>query len=148
MDLTGGEDLFYPTAQQFVRECARRFPIVLATGTLRVEAETIMCRAGLRELFVDIVSAEDVPRSKPAPDSFLMALRHLESRSELNPPMQSRQCLVIEDTPAGVEAARGAGMKVLAIAHTSPAPALAKADLVRPSLAETDLDDVLRRLED
>jgi HAD superfamily hydrolase (TIGR01509 family) len=148
MDLIRGEDLFYPTAQQFVRECARRFPIVLATGTLRVEAETILRRSGLRDLFVDIVSAEDVPRSKPAPDSFLMALRHLERRPELNPPMQSRQCLVIEDTPAGVEAARGAGMKVLAIAHTAPASALARADLMRPSLAETDLDDVLRRLED
>ncbi len=147
MELIGGEDLFYPTAQEFVRECARRFPIVLATGTLRVEAETILRRAGLRELFVDIVSAEDVAQGKPAPDSFLMALRHLERRPDLAPPVQSRQCLAIEDTTAGVEAARGANMRVLAIAHTSPAPALAGADLVRASLAQTDLDDVLRRLE-
>jgi beta-phosphoglucomutase len=146
MELIGGEDLYYPTAQEFVRECARRFPIVLATGTLRVEAETILHRAGLRELFVDIVSAEDVARGKPAPDSFVLALRHLERRAELAPPMQAHQCLAIEDTPAGVEAARGAHMRVLAIAHTSPASALSGADLVRESLAETDLDDVLRRL--
>jgi beta-phosphoglucomutase len=144
----GGEDLFYPTAQSFVRQCARRFPIVLATGTLRTEAETILSRAGLRELFSDIVSAEDVEHSKPAPDSFLMALRHLTNRPDLSPPIESRQCLAIEDTPAGVEAARAANMKVLAIAHTTPAPSLAKADLVRPSLAETDLDDILHRLGD
>jgi HAD superfamily hydrolase (TIGR01509 family) len=147
MELIGGEDLFYPTAQEFVRECARRFPLVLATGTLRIEAETILRRAGLRELFVDIVSAEDVARGKPAPDSFLMALRHLERRAELGPLMQAHQCLAIEDTPAGVAAARGANMRVLAIAHTSPAAALGDADLVRASLAATDLDDVLRRLE-
>ena len=147
MELIHGEDLYYPTAQEFVRECARRFPLVLATGTLRVEAETILRRAGLRELFVDVVSAEDVERGKPAPDSFLLALSHLKKRPELTPPIRPDECLAIEDTPAGVEAARAANMKVLAIAHTSPAQSLAHAHLVRPSLAETDLDDILRRLE-
>jgi beta-phosphoglucomutase len=146
MELIHGEDLYYPAAQEFVRQCARRFPLVLATGTLRVEAETILRRAGLRELFFDVVSAEDVERGKPAPDSFLMALRHLQNRPGLAPPMQAEQCLAIEDTPAGVQAARAAAMKVLAIAHTSPAATLKDADLVRQSLAETDLDDVLRRL--
>lgn len=147
MELIHGEDLCYPSAQEFVRECAARFPLVLATGTLRVEAETILRRAGLRELFADIVSAEDVDRGKPAPDSFLLALRHLQKQPELAPTIQADECLAIEDTPAGVEAARAANMKVLGIAHTSPAQTLAGADLVRPSLAETDLDDVLRRLE-
>ena len=70
MELIHGEDLYYPTAQEFVRQCARRFPLVLATGTLRVEAETILRRAGLRELFVDVVSAEDVEQGKPAPGFF------------------------------------------------------------------------------
>jgi beta-phosphoglucomutase len=147
MELIHGEDLYYPTAQDFVRECARRFPLVLATGTLRVEAETILRRAGLRELFVDVVSAEDVERGKPAPDSFLLALRHLERRPELAPRIEPHQCLAIEDTPAGVDAARGAKMKVLGIAHTSPAESLSRADLVRSSLAQTDLDEVLRQLE-
>jgi beta-phosphoglucomutase len=145
MECIHGEDLFYPAAQEFVRECAARFPLVLATGTLRVEAETILHRAGLRELFLVVVSAEDVERSKPAPDAFVMALRHLQRRVE--PPIAAGECLVIEDTVAGVDAGRAAGMKVLAIAHTSPADALGKADLVRPSLAQTDLDEVLRRLQ-
>ncbi|MGO9059298.1 MAG: HAD family hydrolase [Candidatus Binataceae bacterium] len=147
MELIHGEDLFYPAAQEFVRACARRFPLVLATGTLRVEAETILRHAGLRELFADVVSAEDVERGKPAPDPFLMALQHLQRLPELSPPIQPDECLAIEDTAAGVEAARAANMKVLGIAHTSPAQTLAAADLVRASLAETDLNDVLRRLE-
>ena len=147
MELIHGEDLFYPAAQDFVRACARRFPLVLATGTLRVEAETILRRAGLRELFVDVVSAEDVERGKPAPDPFLMALGHLQRRPDLSPQIRPEECLAIEDTPAGVESARAANMKVLGIAHTSPAQTLAEADLVRPSLADTDLDEVLRKLE-
>src|SRR5579875_3183987 len=148
MELIHGEDLFYPAAQEFVRQCARRYPLVLATGTLRAEAELILHRAGLRELFIARGGAEDVERSKPAPDSFLMALVHLQAHTEYGPPIRQSECLVIEDTVAGIEAAHAAGMKVLAIAHTVPANALAGADLVLPSLAETDLDEVLRLLED
>jgi beta-phosphoglucomutase len=144
MEFIHGEDLFYPAAQEFVRQCAARFPLVLATGTLRVEAETILRRAGLREMFVAVVSAEDVKRSKPAPDAFIAALEHLQHRIE--PLIAAGQCLAIEDTAMGVEAARAAAMKVLAIAHTSPAQALSKADLVRASLAQTDLEEVLRSL--
>ncbi|SRR5579875_317633 len=147
MELIHGEDLFYPAAQEFVRACAARFPLVLATGTLRIEAETILRRADLRSLFLAVVSAEDVERSKPAPDAFMMALRHLQSRIESGPAIGANQCLVIEDTAMGVEAARAAGMKVLAIAHTSPAEALSNADLVRPSLSETNLEEVLRSFE-
>ena len=147
MELIEGEDLFYPAAQDFLRQCASRFPVVLATGTLRAEAETILRRAGLREIFAEVVSAEDVERSKPAPDSFVAALAHLRKRPEFASGIDARECLVIEDTAAGVSAAMAAGMRVLAIAHTAPAQMLARADLVRPSLAETELDEVLRLLE-
>ena len=146
MELIGGAELFYPAACEFVWQCARRFPLVLATGTLRAEAELLLGRAGLRDLFIDIVSAEDAQRGKPAPDSFLMALRHLRERVEFAPPLKPHQCLAIEDTLAGIEAARAANMTVLAIAHTTAPQALAQAHLVRPSLAETDLDEVLRAL--
>lgn len=143
-EMIAGRDLLYPGAAEFVRRCAARFPLAVATGTLREEAELILGRAGLRELFVDVVAAEDVEKGKPAPDSFLAALGRLAAR--LRPPPGREECLVIEDTAAGIEAARRAGMRVLAIAHSALPADLAKADLVRNSLAEIDLDDVLRRL--
>jgi beta-phosphoglucomutase len=144
--MIAGRDLLYSGAANFVRQCAQRFPLMLATGTLRHEAESILRSAGLRELFVDIVAAEDVERGKPAPDAFLAALGRLGFILRQRDAIRSEQCLAVEDTGAGIEAASSAGMKVLAVGHTSDLAALAAANLVRPSLAETDLDDVLRRL--
>ncbi len=146
MRAIGDRDLLYPGAAGFVRRCAERFPLIVATGTLRAEAELLLERAGLRRLFVDIIAAEDVERGKPEPDGFLAALGRLGFVLRLRPPIGNAECLVVEDTAAGVEAARRAGMRALAIAQTTPAPRLAAAALVRSSLAATDLDDVLRRL--
>ena len=139
-------DVMYPGAADFTRQCAARFPLMLVTGTLYVEAEMILRRAKLRELFVDIIAAEDVEHGKPAPDGFIAALGRLGFLLRLRPPIEPSQALVIEDTAAGVEAARRAGMRVLALKHTAPESDLAGADLIRDSIGETDLDDILRGL--
>jgi beta-phosphoglucomutase len=141
-------DVIYPGAVEFVRRCAERFPLMVVTGTLRVEAETILRRAEIRDLFVDIIAAEDVARGKPEPDGFLAALGRFGFILRPHPSIVAAECLAIEDTAYGVQAARRAGMRVLAVCHTASADALAAADLVRPSLAATDLDDVLRRVAD
>lgn len=144
--MIAGRDVLYPRAADFVRRCAERFPLIVATGTLRVEAETILDRAGLRASFLDIIAAEDVEHGKPAPDAFLAALGRLGFILRPRPSITPAECLVIEDTTAGIEAAHRAGMRVLAVAQTAPAAELITADLVRPSLAQTDLDEVLRKL--
>jgi len=139
-------DVLYPGAAEFVRQCADRFPLILVTGTLHAEAETILRRANLRELFVDIIAAEDAERGKPEPDGFLTALGRLGFILRPRPSIVAAECLAIEDTTAGVEAARRAGMKVLALCQTTQANALRGADIIRPSIGETDLDDILRHL--
>jgi len=138
-------EIIYPGAAEFVQHCAQRFPLALVTGTLRVEAELILRKAQLRYLFAAIVAAEDVVRGKPAPDGFKLALARLglvhPGRS-----LAAAECLAIEDSPAGIDAARGAGMRVLAVAQTVAPTRLASAHLIRRSLADTDLNDVLRQL--
>jgi beta-phosphoglucomutase len=141
-------DVLYPGAAEFVRRCADRFPLILVTGTLHAEAETILRRASLRDLFVDIIAAEDTPRGKPEPDGFLTALGRLGFILRPRPSIVAAECLAIEDTAAGIEAARRAGMKVLALCQTAQASDLAGANIIRPSIGETDLDDILRRLAD
>jgi len=73
-----------------------------------------------------VVTADDVPRGKPAPDPFLEAAKRLG--------VDPTRCLVVEDAPAGLEAARAAGCFTLAVVTTTPAEDL-YADAVVPNLA-------------
>jgi beta-phosphoglucomutase len=138
--------VLFAGAAEFVRNCANRFPLALVTGTLRVEAEIILNRSQLHHCFVDVVTAEDVEHGKPEPDGFDTALGRLGFILRPHPSITAAECLVIEDTPAGIEAARRAGMRILAVAQTVSGSQLRAADLIRPSLAMTDLDEVLRLL--
>jgi HAD superfamily hydrolase (TIGR01509 family) len=139
-------DVLYAGAESFVRQCAERFPLIVVTGTLHAEAEAILRRARLRELFVDIIAAEDTARGKPEPDGFLTALGRLGFILRPHPSIVAAECLAIEDTAAGVEAARRAGMKVLALCQTAAASDLRTADVICPTIAAINLDEVLRRL--
>ena len=139
-------DVLYSGAEKFVRDCANRFPLMIATGTLRVEAEAILRRAGLRDLFLDIIAAEDVERGKPEPDGFIAALGRIGYLLRQRDPVLADECLVVEDTQAGIEAAHRAGMKVLALCHMLAASDLGAADVVRPSISDLDLDDVIHAL--
>ena len=139
-------DVLYSGAEKFVRDCANRFPLMIATGTLRVEAEAILRRAGLRDLFLDIIAAEDVERGKPEPDGFIAALGRIGYLLRQRDPVLADECLVVEDTQAGIDAAHRAGMKVLALCHMLAASDLGAADVVRPSISDLDLDDVIHAL--
>ena len=145
-EMIAGRDVTFPGAADFVRRCAARFPLIVATGTLRVEAELILGRAGVRGLFADIIAAEDVEHGKPAPEGFEKALGRLGFLMRLRPPLEPAECLVIEDTIAGIEAARRAGMRVMAVCSSARAEDLKGAEIVRNSLAEADLDEILHAL--
>jgi len=144
--LVNEREVLYPGAENFVRECAKRFPLMIVTGTLRAEAEAILRRAKLRDLFLDIIAAEDVERGKPEPDGFIAALGRIGFILRQRDPVLADECLVVEDTPAGIDGAHRAGMKVLALCHVTSPDALAAADLVRASIRDLDLDDVIHAL--
>ncbi len=139
-------DVLYSGAADFARRCAGRFPLMLVTGTLKAEAEMILRRGAIRDHFLDIIAAEDVAQGKPAPDGFLVALGRLGFLLRPRPSITALECLAIEDTAAGIEAARRAGMRVLGVCQTATAAELAGANLIRPSLAAIDLDELLREL--
>ena len=144
--MVADREVLYPGAEKFVLECARRFPLMIATGTLRAEAEAILRRARLRELFLDVIAAEDVEHGKPEPDGFIAALARLGFILRQRDPILADECIVVEDTRAGIEAAHRAGMKVLALYHCAPEADLAAADVVRASISGLDLDEILRAL--
>jgi beta-phosphoglucomutase len=142
--MASGRDVIYPGAADFVRLCHERFPLMVVTGALRVEAEQVLTVTGLREFFLDVIAAEDVEHGKPAPDGFVAALGRIGFLLRQRDPVMATECLVVEDTPAGIEAAHRAAMRVLAVGHTSGAPRLDAADFFSPSFGAIDLDQILR----
>jgi len=123
----------FPGAAALVREAAAHVPLAIGSGALRNEIELILEHAGLRSAFAAIVSAEDVAHGKPAPDTYLQACAALGARL---PGLAPADCAVVEDSPDGVEAARRAGMRCLAVCHSAPAARLQAADAVVARLEE------------
>ncbi|HEY9872324.1 MAG TPA: HAD family phosphatase [Candidatus Obscuribacterales bacterium] len=96
-----------------------KLPMGVVTGALRSEAELVLNRANIAQYFSVIVAGDDLSASKPEPDGYLLALERLNQlHPELN--LQASECLAIEDTPAGITAAKRAGMQVVAVANTYP----------------------------
>ncbi len=100
----------------------------VATAAPRLNEEAVIGALGLAGWFDARVVAEDVPRGKPFPDVFLAAAARLGLPPE--------RCLVVEDSVAGVQAGRAAGMKTIGV-NASP---LTGADLWVPSLAGLPAD--------
>jgi beta-phosphoglucomutase family hydrolase len=116
-----------PGAIELVRRArdeGRRMALV--TSTPRANIDFVLEQVGLAGAFDAIVTAEDVSRGKPDPEGCLLAARRLGVMPE--------RCLVIEDAPGGIEAARRAGMHSLAVTTTRPREELTDADAVVDSL--------------
>jgi HAD superfamily hydrolase (TIGR01509 family) len=132
-----------PGAVEFVRKAAARFPLAIASGSLRSEVEHLLKALGLREAFRLLVTAEDTERSKPEPEIYLKALAGLNRLSPFDEiTLLPSECLAIEDAPAGVRAAQAAGIKCLAIAHSRPAEELGHAEWRVRRFAEVDLEQI------
>jgi len=129
----------YEGVPEVLRQLHRRCPLAVASGAFHDEIELILDRAGVRDLFVALIGADDVIRGKPAPDPFLAALHVLNVRT--GGTVAAAECLVVEDSPLGIAAARAAGMRCLGIATHHPPAALA-ADAVIARLNELRVEDL------
>jgi len=107
-------------------------PRSVGSSTPRSNLDAIFAATGLGALFDAVVCGDDVTKGKPAPDVFLLAASKLGLAPE--------DCLVIEDAHVGIQAARSAGMLVLAVATTNPLADLQYADAAVQSLAEVTPD--------
>ena len=133
----------FPGAVHFVRSASQHYPLALASGARRDEIENTLQSAGLFPCFRVVVAAEDFTRGKPHPDSFLLALERLnESLNGQSSPIQPRECLVIEDAIGGVEGARAAGMRCMAVSNSYARAQLMAADRIVGSLEEVELDSL------
>lgn len=106
-------------------------PCALGTNAEPANVQFVLEGAGLAKFFRTTVDGQQVAHAKPHPEIYLTAAQRLGARPE--------QCVVFEDSPGGMQAARAAGMRLVALLTTldaAPAADLAIADFRDPRLAE------------
>lgn len=124
----------YPGAVQAITSLhASGIPLAICSGALRSDVTPILEQLGTAHCFAHVVTADDVRKSKPDPECYLLAFRKL---MQTHPSLLSkpRKSLAIEDTPAGIRSAKLAGLTVLAVTNSYEGEELAEADYHADSL--------------
>lgn len=134
-----GEGLrFFPDAAETLRAVAERWPVAICSGALRPEIEYALRQLNRIDQIMVIVSAEDTDKGKPDPQGYQLALAGLQAhasnsqRTLTAPPpdtlnLKAANCLVLEDSLAGIVSAREAGMRAVGVPNTYSARQLRNA---------------------
>jgi HAD superfamily hydrolase (TIGR01509 family) len=124
-----------PHATETVPALARRWPLGLASSSNRPVIEAVLDASGLRPCFAAVVSSEEVPRGKPAPDVYLAVAAALD--------VEARDCVAVEDSANGIRSAHAAAAHTIAVPNPRfpPEPeVLTLAVAILGSLAELTPD--------
>ena len=124
-----------PGSVEFFRKAARLAPCVIVSGSPRCDVEAAAETCGIAKQLEFVLGGEDYARGKPAPDGFLKAAEMLD--------VDASECVVVEDSSAGVAAGRAAGMHVLGLDRNEIAPQdFTGCEWLVHDLSEMDVDAV------
>lgn len=127
-----------PGVREFLTELqAQNIPIALGTAAPEENVSFVLDGTGTKKFFPIIVNGEGDMRGKPAPDIYLACIKALD--------MPANTCVVFEDAPLGVAAARAAGAHVVGVTTTETAKNLG-ADITIQDFTEITMDDVQKLL--
>jgi beta-phosphoglucomutase len=102
----------YPGVAELVGSVRGRVRLAVVSTTWRANIETVLQASGLADAFGLIVGKEDVESVKPDPACYRLALKRLK--------LVPAEAVALEDSPSGLTAARGAGLRVVAVGHRRP----------------------------
>ena len=114
------------------------FKLALVSSAPKENIDLISSELDIGRYFDCIVFGREVAESKPSPQLYLLAAEKLGA--------EPQNCIVIEDSPLGVKAAKAAGMRCLAVSNTRPKQELQEADKIVDSLEEVDLITLILRV--
>ena len=122
-------------------------PTAICSGAVLAEIALILEEARLRSFFAVIVSAEQVKKGKPDPEGPLLTLQKLNrivspAEAGIQNPILPNQCIVIEDSHWGLEAAKAAGMHTIAVTNSYDADQLVPAEKIVTQLGELSIVDL------
>lgn len=137
----------FPGVVKFVKAARPEYRLAIASGGRRRQIDQALYETAIAHDFELIVSAEDCPVGKPDPAIYRLTLQRLNERRGELPSLTPRECLVIEDSKAGIQSARRAGLCVLGLATTYRREHLTEADLVLSSLTGVTPKTLCRSLD-
>lgn len=147
-EIVSDELPIFEGVENFVHKMAQDFTLGIVSMAKREEIEYVLETAGMRDSFSVIVAAEDVSICKPNPECYRVGFRKLDDfrNSHGRLPMVHKDCLVIEDTPQGIMAAKGADLMTLGVTNTVDADEMrdAGADAVAKNLDDWMPDSIRR----
>lgn len=126
----------FPGVPELVNACRKAgLRVAVASSADRVKVAVNLKKIELPlEWWDAVITGELVKHKKPAPDIFLVAAQNLN--------IHAADCVVVEDAVNGIQAAKAAGMRCVAVAQTFPADRLHEADIVRNTIADIQLSDL------
>jgi beta-phosphoglucomutase len=133
-EMLAGQPVIYDGAAACIGRLGAEVPLAIASGAALDDIEAVLRGTGLRERFRTVVAAEHTPRSKPHPDPYRRAVDILREQGVLPMDTPSRHVVAIEDSVWGLQSARDAGLRTVAVTTSYRAEDLEVADLVVPSL--------------
>ena len=133
-EMLAGQPVIYDGAAACIGRLGAQVPLAIASGAALDDIEAVLRGTGLRERFRTVVAAEHTPRSKPHPDPYRRAVDILREQGVLGMDTPSRHVVAIEDSVWGLQSARDAGLRTVAVTTSYRAEDLGIADLVVPSL--------------
>jgi len=115
------------------------FSVAIATSSTREKSEAVLKSAKIPYESMVYITGSEVKNKKPHPELFLLAAERMG--------IEPKNCVVIEDAPNGVQAAKAAGAKCIAVTNTTDAANLSGSDLICDSLEQVDLETITRLIE-
>lgn len=133
-DVIGAGVIAYPGVLDLIIHLnANKIPLAICSGALRTDIDPILDMFGIADFFNVIVTADDVAASKPDPECYQLAFQRLQTAHQNC--FSKDATIAIEDTPAGISAAKAAGLMVCAVTNSYPAARLDQATFVTESLS-------------
>lgn len=131
----------FPGVLELMEKAMQReyFRVAIATSGTLEKSRAVLDAARVPYQEMVYITGSDVKNKKPDPELFLLAAERMR--------VESANCVVIEDAPNGVQAAKAAGAKCIAVTNSTNAANLSEADLVCDSLEQIDLETIVRLIQ-
>lgn len=133
------KSILYPGIQSILQKLREHFVFALVTGASSIEVLPILEKEDIKNFFQTIVTADDIMYGKPNPEGYLKGLAALG--------LSKDRVVAVEDTFSGIKAAKAAGIKCIAVLHTSDKENLAAADLILDTVKQLTPEIVFKLID-